>query len=88
MSSESPACPGPVDADRVDRALLAVADHLEVLAAQRARLARAARDGWTGPHRQRFDAERATRDADLLLIAGRCRRLAVRAVGDPAPAGR
>lgn len=78
MPAIAPALPIVEDRDRVDRALLAVADQLEALAEDRARVARAAREGWTGPHRVRFDAERATRDADLAAIATRCRRLAGR----------
>lgn len=70
MSAALPSVPAP--------ALLALADHLEALAAERGRAARMVREGWVGPNRVRFDAERATRDADLAAIIARCRSLAGR----------
>ena len=57
-------------------ALLDVANRLDVLATQRAGLARAARVEWSGPHRMHFDVERANRDAQTAALAAWCRRLA------------
>lgn len=61
---------------RVTSALLAVARHLEGLTEERARQARRARVSWSGAHRDRFDAERATRDGTAEVIISRCRQLA------------
>ena len=64
------------NATAVAQELLDVADRLEDLAVQRTGLARAARTDWAGPHRLRFDAERANRDAQVAEVVARCRRLA------------
>ncbi len=51
---------------------------LDDVAEAQARSAREVRDGWRGPHRDRFDAERARRDAELAGLAATCRLLAGR----------
>jgi hypothetical protein len=70
----------PPEADAARAALAAaltgVAARLDALAHARAGAARAARHQWHGPHRTRFDAERATRDAAAAALGGRCRTLA------------
>lgn len=61
-----------------DATLTRVARLLDDVAEAQASGARAVRDSWRGPHRNRFDAERARRDAELAGVAAACRRLAAR----------
>lgn len=63
---------------RTSEALVRVARLLDEVADTQARSARAVRATWEGPHRSRFDAERAGRDGDLAGLASACRLLAGR----------
>ncbi|MEZ5179078.1 MAG: hypothetical protein R2746_12630 [Acidimicrobiales bacterium] len=63
---------------RTTEALLRAAAVLDQVAVAHARAGRAVREAWLGPHRARFDAERARRDAELAGLAAACRRLAGR----------
>ena len=56
-----------------DAALRAAASRLETIAMGRARVALAARVDWSGSYRQRFDAERAARDAVVAGVIACCR---------------
>lgn len=85
-SATAPAASAPAAADpavaaaqaRTTEALLGAARVLDQVAEAHARSARRVRDGWRGPHRSRFDAERARRDAELAGLAAACRQLAAR----------
>ena len=57
-------------------ALRALAARLDQLAEARARAARDVRIEWSGPLRDRFDAERARRDAAAAHLVARCRSVA------------
>jgi hypothetical protein len=75
--------PSPDPAIEAARAVLRetlarVARQLDDVAEVQARSARSVRDVWRGPHRDRFDAERARRDAELAGLAAACRLLADR----------
>lgn len=59
-------------------ALVRAAAVLDEVAEAHARGARLVRACWEGPHRSRFDAERARRDGDLAGLAAACRLLAGR----------
>lgn len=63
---------------RTTEALVRAGRQIDDVADAQARSARAVRDSWRGPHRSRFDAERARRDAVLAELASRCRLLAGR----------
>lgn len=62
----------------VGETLTQVARLLDEVAEAQAGSARQVRDAWRGPHRDRFDAERARRDAELAELAAACRLLAGR----------
>jgi hypothetical protein len=62
----------------VGETLTKVARLLDDVAEAQAGSARQVRDAWRGPHRDRFDAERARRDAELAELAAACRLLAGR----------
>lgn len=59
-------------------ALLALAARVDEVSVDLARAAATVREGWQGPHRARFDTERARRDALASSLLADCRRLAAR----------
>jgi hypothetical protein len=84
-STTAPTAPAPSPDPAVEAAravlretLARVARQLDDVAEVQARSARSVRDVWRGPHRDRFDAERARRDAELAGLAAACRLLAGR----------
>ncbi|MCU1355406.1 MAG: hypothetical protein JWM89_824 [Acidimicrobiales bacterium] len=56
--------------------LRCIAARIEASAQARAAQAGRARAGWSGPLRERFDAERARREAMTAALVARCRRVA------------
>lgn len=62
--------------DPAAAALGDIAAQLTVAVEELARAAALVRLGWLGPHRRRFDAERADHDARFASLIETCRRLA------------
>ncbi|MEO6987559.1 MAG: hypothetical protein ABI239_02835 [Aquihabitans sp.] len=62
----------------LSNALLKLANSLDASTASLVRAATELRGEWDGPHRSRFDAEQARRNAHTAALIADCRRLAVR----------
>lgn len=59
-------------------ALLKLASSIDAATVELARAATDVRSGWQGPHRSRFEAVQARRNAQAVALIADCRRLAAR----------